>query len=313
MLRYAAAAAVLKLFSLPAGPSTYRRIANVVGARRRARTTLEAQSPYISRAHRTLRLADEHGLVGDGGSILEIGTGWVHWEATVLALFYDVTATLVDVWDNRQFSAYKRYLGELDSHIDSALDVDRERARRAHDRVARLQRAQSFEEAYEQLGFRYVLDEGGKLASVEQDAFDLAISCAVLEHVRRDVLPDFITNSARALRPGGHSFHTIDLGDHLAYLDPSAHQKQYLAYSDRVWRALFENRVQYFNRLQRSEWLALFEAAGLELKLLEEASTSLAGLRIAGRFELFEESELACTSLRVIHEKPVPTGTVESA
>jgi SAM-dependent methyltransferase len=303
MLRYAAAAATLKLFSLPGGPTAYRRLGNYLGARRRSGASLDAGSPYMARARRTLRLCQKHDLVDDGANIVEIGTGWVHWEATVLALFYDVTATLVDVWDNRQLRAYKRYFAEFDRQIDS-LPVDRGRTKRAHDRVARLLDASSFEEVYELLRFRYVVDRAGTLAGLRPESFDLAVSCAVLEHVRREVLPEFVANVVRTLRPGGHSLHTIDFGDHLAYLDPRVHQKQYLVYSDAVWRALFENRVQYFNRVQKSEWLAAFENAGLELKLLEEASTSLAGLRIARRFAGYSKSELACTSIRVVHEKP---------
>ncbi|MDP9205200.1 MAG: methyltransferase domain-containing protein, partial [Gemmatimonadota bacterium] len=260
-------------------------------------------SPYLTRARRVLELCREHHLLRDGGNVLEIGTGWVHWEATVLRLFYDVNATLIDVWDNRQFSAYKHYLAQLGRYIDSDLGVSRVQSRRARSELARLLRAQSFDEAYELLGFQYVVDEEGALQCLADESFDFIVSCAVLEHVKLGILPTFMKNMARVLKPGGYSFHTIDIGDHLAYLDSSSHQKQYLAYSERVWKSLFENQVQYFNRVQRSEWIALFEDNRLELMSFDEASTTLTGLRIAPQFQRFSASDLACTSLRVIHEK----------
>ena len=41
----------------------------------------------------------------------------------------------------------------------------------------------------------------------------------------------------------------------LYHYDTSVSAKNYLRYSDAVWKRWFENRVQYFNRVQRREWL----------------------------------------------------------
>jgi hypothetical protein len=92
MLRYVAAAAALKFASLPPASPLYRKVGNQVGARRQVRSRLDPAEGYVVRARRVLDLCNEHGLIRDGASILEIGTGWVHWEATVLRLFYDVRA-----------------------------------------------------------------------------------------------------------------------------------------------------------------------------------------------------------------------------
>lgn len=303
MLRYVAAAAALKFASLPPATPVYRKVANQVGARRRVRSRLDPAGAYLVRARRVLDICNEHGLIRDGARILEIGTGWVHWEATVLRLFYDVHATLVDVWDNRQLSAYKAYLRQFVPYIDSEFGVDRARVERAHVLLERVLEAQTFEEVYELTGFTYVIDKEGTLAGFEDESFDLIISSAVLEHVSRKILPTFIGNTARVLTRSGHSFHGIDMGDHLSYLDRKAHKKQYLAYSQRAWSLLFENCVQYFNRVQREEWLSLFERNQLKLVAIDESFTPVTGLRIAPEFLHLSDRDLACTSLRVLHKK----------
>src|SRR3546814_14080227 len=40
----------------------------------------------------------------------------------------------------------------------------------------------------------------------------------------------------RILAPGGIMFHSVNCGDHYAYVDRSIHQLHYLKYSDRQWR-----------------------------------------------------------------------------
>jgi hypothetical protein len=98
-------------------------------------------------------------------------------------------------------------------------------------------------------------------------------------------------------------FHSIDMGDHLSYLDPRAHPKQYLAYGERTWNLLFENHVQYFNRVQQPEWLSLFEQTNLRLIAIDQGSRPLQGLKIASDFRRFTEEELAIETFWTIHEK----------
>jgi len=305
MLRYVASAAALKAFSLPFARPLYRALGNHYGEKRR--TAYDIRTPpsnYLLRATRMVALARQHDLVRDGARLLEIGTGWVHWEASVLRLFYDIEATLVDVWDNRQFDAFKAYLGQLEPHLDTEFDVDIARAQRAHGRLRQMLDARSFEELYAVTGFEYVVDPVGMLDVFEDDSFDLIVSCVVLEHIDRDILPRFVINNERILRPGGHTSHSIDLGDHLSYYDPRAHKKQYLAYNERTWKLFFENRVQYFNRVQKPEWLELFGATNLRLIVANEASRPLKGLHVAPCFRRFTDEELAVRTVLLIHEKP---------
>src|ERR1043165_3728637 len=101
MIKYIAVALSLKSFSCgPAMRLLYRQLGNKVGGRRRATGPMPGY--YAERIKRMLRLTRQYNIVRDGDRILELGTGWLHWEALTLRLFFDIKAVLFDVWDNRQ-------------------------------------------------------------------------------------------------------------------------------------------------------------------------------------------------------------------
>ncbi|MGH8573588.1 MAG: hypothetical protein ACREX8_13590, partial [Gammaproteobacteria bacterium] len=76
-----------------------------------------------------------------------------------------------------------------------------------------------------------------------------------------DLLADF----HRTLKPGGYMIHQIGIDDHLQHYDPAESPKNYLRFSDRAWKLLFENDVQYFNRLQACDWIDRIGSAGFVL------------------------------------------------
>lgn len=236
--------------------------------------------------------------------MLEVGTGWVHWESLVVRLFYDVSVDMTDVWDNRLFSAFQVYARQLRPIVESGALVDGARARQACALLDRLDAAGSFAEAYAALDLRYLQDPAGSLAPFGDDTLQLVISADVLEHVQRQAAQPLIGQSYRLLRPGGYSMHLIDLEDHLSAFDRAASPKQHLAYSDGQWHLLFENQVQYINRLQRPEWLELFAACGFGLVREERRATDACPQRVQPRYESLD-GDLGCTLLRLVHRKPL--------
>jgi hypothetical protein len=106
------------------------------------------------------------------------------------------------------------------------------------------------------------------------------------------------------LKPGAYTIHQIGIDDHLTHYDPKASHKQYLKYSDRVWRGFFENEVQYFNRLQTSDWLEAFVRAGFELVERIEEGTNIDSLPIDSRFRAYPKKDLECTTLTLVYRKP---------
>jgi hypothetical protein len=166
--------------------------------------------------------------------------------------------------------------------------------------------ADSFEEVYHLLNFRYVTNPRGTLQKFQDnDLFAVIFSCNVLEHVHRDILPQMIQDFHRLLKPGGYSIQKIDPGDHLAYYCQKVSHKNYLKYSDKVWKRYFENDIQYFNRVQRPEWLALFQDAKLELCEEMLVHIDIDDLKVDKTYEHLSRQDLACVTLAVVHKKPL--------
>ena len=302
MFKYVMTAAALKAFSCTRSTRRlYRMLGNSVGARKRV--TGRMPPNYFPRMERMLAMYDRHGLLKNGGRLLELGTGWFHWEAMTTRLFYDIDAVLFDVWDNRQFGALKNFFGQLDGMLDR-LPEDPDTLARAHALLAKIQAVQSWEQLYALLGFRYMVNESGTLEVVDQGSFDVVVSAGVMEHIHGDIAEKFVQGISDALKPGGYSFNSINIRDHLFPYDPSVSAKQYLRYGDAVWKCCFDNEVQYINRIQRSTWLKLFEKAGLELVEEEIQPVDISGLGISNAFRSFDEKDLSCGGLAVLHRKP---------
>jgi SAM-dependent methyltransferase len=121
----------------------------------------------------------------------------------------------------------------------------------------------------------------------------------VLEHVKREGLPLLIAETKRILKPGGWAVHSIDTADHLEHYDRTVSPKLYLSFSEAKWKRLCENEVQYINRMQRGEWLALFRAHGFELIEEEARRVDIGRLRLAERYVHMDKDDLECTVLRL--------------
>ncbi len=303
MLKYYAAVAASKGFSLNRTTKrAYRRLGNVALERSRLRTGLEPR--YVERARRLVDHCDENDVLAPGDRVLELGTGWLHWEATVLALFFDVEATLYDVSDNRLFAVYQAWVGEFGRDaVDAAFGhLDAPRRERAKARAAEAASVGSFEELYGVLGLEYLLEPSGTLAALTRRDLALVVSADVLEHVPAEVLDGgYLERVAEALRPGAWSVHQIDLVDHYHYFDASSSTKNYYRHEDDAWRRWFESDVQYINRIQRPEWLQRFERAGFEL--VDE--TSIEGIafdgEVASPYAGLSVEDRRCDQLLVTH------------
>ena len=298
MVKYVTTAVALKCFSSSAlMRNLYRRLGNTVGNRRRGSGAMPDY--YPERVKRMLRLQKQHGIVNNGDRILELGTGWLHWEALTLRLFYDIKAVLFDVWDNRQLGGLKNYVRQLGSKLNNGFGLTAAELSRAQSIIAEILKVKSFDQLYELLGFEYVVESSGSLRQFQNDSFQLVVSGGVLEHVKRDALPNLIAETRRILRPGGWAVHSIDTADHLEHYDRTVSPKMYLSFSEETWRRLCENEVQYINRLQRGEWLELFKAHGFELIEEEARRVDVSRLRLAERYVHMDKGDLECTVLRL--------------
>lgn len=258
---------------------------------------------YFDRVNRILQLNRRYGIFKDGDRLIELGTGWLHWDAIAVRLFFDIEGVLFDVWDNRQLTGLKNFILQLDRLLEN-LDTDDSSKKRAHGHIARIARVETFEELYDLLGFKYVVVQSGMLSPLENSSFDIAVSSGVLEHIHVNILPEFVAGIAALLKPGGYSFNSINLRDHLYSYDKSVSCKQYLSYPDSVWKRWFENDVQYINRVQSSLWAELFRSAGLELIKEEVDNEDISDMKIADDYLGYDSLELQCAGLRLLHRKP---------
>ena len=302
MLKYYFVSIVLKAFSSSKiSKNGYRYIGNYLGNKKRASEKIP--SYYYSRINRMLRIKKKHGIPRDGDKIIEIGTGWLHWDAIIIRLFFDVTGVLFDVWDNRQIDGLKNYLSQLDNSIGE-IDTDEEKRNKASKTIKSILEVENYNELYNMLGFEYIIDEKGSLDKLNKKSFDIVVSSGVLEHIYAENSENFVNSMAKLLKHGGYSVHSINIRDHLTQYDSTMSQKQYLKYSNLVWRLFFENKVQYFNRIQRSEWHKLFVKSGFVLLEEEVDMVDISNIKLSNQYKNKQLSDLECGGLNLVHKKP---------
>jgi hypothetical protein len=312
MIKYHLSALALKGFSCckPAR-SVYRGLGNWLGARKR--TVGKMPSYYFERVERNVTWCRKYRPLRADDLILELGTGWVHWEALTLRLFFDFRAVLYDVWDNRQLRALKSFVQQLEQRFGQSgflpgCDFDRARSL-----IRKIEGTESFDDLYKILGFRYVLDPSGMMESLPSATFCIVISAGVLEHIQAATAPQFVSNMASLLVRDGLGIHGINIGDHLSYYDRSANPKQYLSYSESKWKLWYENRVQYFNRIQRNGWLRMFAQAGFSILEERVARADLTGMRIAPQYQGLSREDLECENQVLVVRKTRAAGSVPAS
>lgn len=289
MLKYSLAALTLKACSLNAPTkSLYRRLGNSLGGRRRERGEVDFDA-YITRGDLLVDLYGKYEDLKPTDTLLELGTGWIHWYAIYLRLAYECKIATLDIWDNRQFRALKACFSRLPDRSEL---------------LERVLQTNSLDELYDLLGFEHVIVPNGLLDGFSDESLTSVFSMHVLEHVPRKFLPAVMQGMFRAMKPGHHTIHQIGIDDHLAHYDGKESHKKYVSFSNRTWTAFFENEVQYQNRLQPSDWMRLFHEAGFELVYKEDEMTTLDGLSISKDFQHYPREDLACTILTAVFRRP---------
>src|SRR5262249_8515198 len=95
------------------------------------------------------------------------------------------------------------------------------------------------------------------------NSVDFVFSNSVLEHVPPTDILAIMKESKRIIRPGKFMFHSVNCGDHYAYVDKKVSQLHYLRYSEAAWK-FWNNDFQYQNRLRAVEIVKMAEGLGFE-------------------------------------------------
>lgn len=130
---------------------------------------------------------------------------------------------------------------------------------------------------------------------------DVVFSNSVLEHVPGPIIEDCLREAHRILKPGGIVFHSVNCGDHYAYVDRNVHQLHYLQYSDKAWKK-WNNAFLYQNRLRAVDFTRMAKAAGFTIEVdtstvRPERLRQLDAMRIDPSFSKYTKDELALTTI----------------
>lgn len=246
-----------------------------------------------------------------GTRFVEMGTGWYPTFPFCLLLGGAQSVDTIDL--NR----YLRADLTLDAARQLATKVGTiaELARRPVEQVRAAQQAlvralaggASLEQASAGV-IRYRAPGDAAATGLPDGSVDVVFSNSVLEHVPGEVIARCLAESMRILKKGGVVFHSVNCGDHYAYVDKRINQLNYLRYSDDEWET-WNNRFLYQNRLRAEDFIAMAKAAGyaIELDTSRPHPTRLAQLAeipVHPRFARYSEAQLAITSIDFIGRKP---------
>jgi len=126
--------------------------------------------------------------------------------------------------------------------------------------------AQTLAGAMSDAGICYLTQGTSSLATIPAASVHYFWSQVVLEHVYRHEFPDMMRELRRVVHPGAIGVHSIDFRDHLGGALNN------LRFADKVWEAPgFRDSGFYTNRIRPREMIAMMEAAGFDVELIQES------------------------------------------
>lgn len=246
-----------------------------------------------------------------GSHFFEIGTGWYPTFPFALYLAGARCITTCDLNRHLQDDLVRAAVQELGGFLKAiAEDGDAELA----DVEARYQQLAGAVEAGAGLGeasdgaIRYSAPADATASSLADGEVDVVFSNSVLEHVPPDAIAAMYRESMRVLRPGGVMFHSVNCGDHYAYVDRKVNQLNYLRYSDRAWR-FWNNAFLYQNRLRAHVFVDAAREAGFAIDLdtsntRPERLQQLRDMPVHPQFARVPAEQLCITTVDFIARKP---------
>jgi len=234
----------------------------------------------IEGAAEQINVLRELGFTLEGKSAREMGSGWFPimplmyrlagaehvWLSDVQALLNPANLATTAAFLQAQRAKIQALIGVGDARFDAVL-------------AAPL--GGEFGADLAALGLSYVI-----IGRDPMPVTDVIFSHTTLEHIEPELLRRIFTDAHALLRPGGVMSHGVDHTDHRAHADPRLSQIDFLRYSDRMWRLLCVDPLDYTNRLRHSDYIALFGVTGYEL-LYQKSYASEALRRDAGQLPLW--------------------------
>ena len=246
-----------------------------------------------------------------GGTLLEMGTGW--YPTFPLCLYLS--------------GAGRVYTFDLNPYLKPEMTIDLAERLATHvPLIARESGRSEAEVAAQQAAVAESLRGGASITAatggvieycapadasktaLPAESVDVVFSNSVLEHVPGEVIEACLAEARRILRPGAVVFHSVNCGDHYAYIDRGIDQLHYLQYSEAAWRK-WNNAFLYQNRLRAIDFTEMATRAGFTI----EVDTSrpnpkrlrqLESIRVDPHFARYSREQLAITSIDFVGRKP---------
>lgn len=248
------------------------------------------------------------GIAIPGARMMEIGTGW--YPTLPLCLYLGGAARVVTIDLNRHMrpSLARQCAERLVEHaalIAEACGVPESDVRLRHrDLVARL-RGCDVETATGGV-VEYHAPGDASQTRLADRSIDVVFSNSVLEHVPPPVVDALFVEARRILADRGVMFHSVNCGDHYAYVDRTISQLNYLRFSDEDW-AKWNNRFLYQNRMRAYEFIDRAQAAGFVVELNTAATKTherrlreLQQIQVHPQFAGIPPEQLCITSIDFI-------------
>ncbi|MEO6419712.1 MAG: methyltransferase domain-containing protein [Polyangiaceae bacterium] len=249
----------------------------------------------------------ELGISPAGLDYLEIGTGWYPTFPLCFALAGAKSCTTFDQTRHLDARHALRLLDALPTHLATIAKASHRSLAEVRAEYQKLRQARGIDELLRDARIDYRAPGDGANTGLPDKSVDIVYSNSVLEHIPTDVIRRIMRESMRVLRPGGVAIHGVNCGDHYAYFDRSITPINYLSYSERHW-AVWNNGIQYQNRLRPQDILEIAENAGLEIILKRHEAKpqlleKLEKMTIAPEFRKYSNEQLACTSVDFVARK----------
>ncbi|MEO8846563.1 MAG: methyltransferase domain-containing protein [Kofleriaceae bacterium] len=245
-----------------------------------------------------------------GATLLEIGTGWY---PTFPFCLYLAGATRVYTLDlNRHLKPEMTIAlaDRLAAHVP--LIAEASGRTEAEVRLAQialveaLRAGKSVEDATKGV-VQYKAPADASKTGLPAASVDVVFSNSVLEHVPGPIIEDCFAEAQRILSPGGIVFHSVNCGDHYAYIDKAIDQLHYLQYSEAAWKK-WNNNFLYQNRLRAVDFTDMAKRARFAIEIdtsnaRPERLAVIDRMPIDAKFSAYTREQLAITSIDFVGRK----------